>query len=150
MKIAILLPRRRGLAEKLPGAPPSRPPQEQPSQPPRARRHSSDFEAENGIVFQFSGFPRVSTAEPTWSDLSGGRLLAEVKFVANENGYQPESSPLPWPPPSPPIPRSPRPDRFARLEDEADKQRKEGNAGELRQASIFTKDRETKEIGVSE
>ncbi|XP_037804104.1 cuticle protein AMP4-like [Penaeus monodon] len=85
--------------------------------------HSSDFEAENGIVFQFSG----KEAEDGGANMVGyfaypqeDGSLAEVKFVANENGFQPESSLLPVAPAFPhPIPQFVLDQiEFARLEDE--------------------------------
>ncbi|XP_063596097.1 cuticle protein AM/CP1114-like [Penaeus indicus] len=60
--------------------------------------HSSDFEAENGIVFQFSGSEGVNGGANmigTFSYPLEDGSLAEVKFVADENGFQPESSLLP-------------------------------------------------------
>ncbi|XP_037804093.1 cuticle protein AMP4-like [Penaeus monodon] len=85
--------------------------------------HSSDFEAENGIVFQFSG----KEAEDGGANMVGyfaypqeDGSLAEVKFVADENGFQPESSLLPVAPAFPhPIPQFVLDQiEFARLEDE--------------------------------
>ncbi|XP_037804115.1 cuticle protein AMP4-like [Penaeus monodon] len=85
--------------------------------------HSSDFEAENGIVFQFSG----KEAEEGGANMVGyfaypqeDGSLAEVKFVADENGFQPESSLLPVAPAFPhPIPQFVLDQiEFARLEDE--------------------------------
>ncbi|XP_037804003.1 cuticle protein AMP4-like [Penaeus monodon] len=85
--------------------------------------HSSDFEAENGIVFQFSGSEGVNGGANmigTFSYPQEDGSLAEVKFVANENGYQPESSLLPVAPAFPhPIPQFVLDQiEFARLEDE--------------------------------
>ncbi|XP_042870907.1 cuticle protein AMP4-like isoform X2 [Penaeus japonicus] len=85
--------------------------------------HSSDFEAENGIVFQMSG----AEGDEGGANMVGyfaypqeDGSLAEVKFVANENGYQPESSLLPVAPAFPhPIPQFVLDQiEFARLEDE--------------------------------
>ncbi|XP_037804080.1 cuticle protein AMP4-like [Penaeus monodon] len=85
--------------------------------------HSSDFEAENGIVFQFSG----KEAEEGGANMVGyfaypqeDGSLAEVKFVADENGFQPESSLLPVAPAFPhPIPQFVLDQiEFARFEDE--------------------------------
>ncbi|XP_069983038.1 cuticle protein AMP4-like [Penaeus vannamei] len=91
--------------------------------PDESGAHSSDFEAENGIVFQFSG----KEAEEGGANMVGyfaypqeDGSLAEVKFVADENGFQPESSLLPVAPAFPhPIPQFVLDQiEFARLEDE--------------------------------
>ncbi|XP_037804043.1 cuticle protein AMP4-like [Penaeus monodon] len=85
--------------------------------------HSSDFEAANGIVFQFSGSEGVaggSNMVGSWSYPLEDGTVASFKFVANENGYQPESSLLPVAPAFPhPIPQFVLDQiEFARLEDE--------------------------------
>ncbi|XP_064089150.1 cuticle protein AMP4-like [Macrobrachium nipponense] len=85
--------------------------------------HSSDFEAENGIVFQFSGSEGVlggANMIGSWSYPQADGTLAEVTFVADENGFQPQSSLLPVAPAFPhPIPQFVLDQiEFARLEDE--------------------------------
>ncbi|XP_066983730.1 cuticle protein AMP4-like [Macrobrachium rosenbergii] len=85
--------------------------------------HSSDFEAENGIVFQFSGSEGVlggANMIGSWSYPQADGTLAEVSFVADENGFQPQSSLLPVAPAFPhPIPQFVLDQiEFARLEDE--------------------------------
>ncbi|XP_063612542.1 cuticle protein AM/CP1114-like [Penaeus indicus] len=70
--------------------------------------HSFDFETENGINFHVSGSQGATGGANSIGDWSyplpdGG--VASFKFVANENGYQPESSLLPVAPAFPhPIP----------------------------------------------
>ncbi|XP_037805133.1 cuticle protein AMP4-like isoform X2 [Penaeus monodon] len=126
MKIAILLALAAvALAEKLPGAAPPVIAILRSSQvnPDELGAHSSDFEAENGIVFQFSGSEGVNGGANMVGSFSYPQedgSLAEVKFVANENGYQPESSLLPVAPAFPhPIPQFVLDQiEFARLEDE--------------------------------
>ncbi|XP_047483162.1 cuticle protein AM1274-like [Penaeus chinensis] len=86
--------------------------------------HSSDFEAANGIVFQFSGSEGVaggSNMVGSWSYPQEDGTVASFKFVADENGFQPESSLLPVAPAFPhPIPQFVLDQiEFARLEDEA-------------------------------
>ncbi|KAK8728614.1 hypothetical protein OTU49_009048, partial [Cherax quadricarinatus] len=70
--------------------------------------HSSDFEAENGIKFQFSGSQGTSggaTMVGVYSYPLQDGSIAEVTFVADENGYQPQSDLLPVAPAFPhPIP----------------------------------------------
>ncbi|XP_066983731.1 cuticle protein AMP4-like [Macrobrachium rosenbergii] len=93
--------------------------------------HSSDFEAENGIVFQFSGSEGVlggANMIGSWSYPQADGTLAEVSFVADENGFQPQSSLLPVAPAFPhPIPQFVLDQiEFARLEDE--RRAKEGVA----------------------
>ncbi|XP_064089675.1 cuticle protein AMP4-like [Macrobrachium nipponense] len=85
--------------------------------------HSSDFEAENGIVFQFSGSEGAlggANMIGSWSYPQADGTLAEVTFVADENGFQPQSSLLPVAPAFPhPIPQFVLDQiEFARLEDE--------------------------------
>ncbi|XP_066983869.1 cuticle protein AMP4-like [Macrobrachium rosenbergii] len=92
--------------------------------------HSSDFEAENGIVFQFSGSQGLtggSNMIGSWSYPQADGTLAEVSFVADENGFQPQSSLLPVAPAFPhPIPQFVLDQiEFARLERE--RQEREGN-----------------------
>ncbi|XP_042206577.1 cuticle protein AMP1A-like [Homarus americanus] len=71
--------------------------------------HSSDFEAENGIKFQFSGSQGAtggSNMIGSWSYLQEDGSLATVQFVADENGFQPQSDLLPVAPAFPhPIPQ---------------------------------------------
>ncbi|KAK3858353.1 hypothetical protein Pcinc_035455 [Petrolisthes cinctipes] len=62
-----------------------------------------DFETENGIVVNV-----VGNLGPQGQNMQGGfrfplpdGTLAEVRYVANENGFQPESSLLPTPHPLP-------------------------------------------------
>ncbi|XP_063600714.1 cuticle protein AMP4-like [Penaeus indicus] len=126
MKIAILLALTAvALADKLPGAAPPVIAILRSSQvnPDELGAHSSDFEAENGIVFQFSGSEGAAGGANMVGSFSYPQedgSLAEVKFVANENGYQPESSLLPVAPAFPhPIPQFVLDQiEFARLEDE--------------------------------
>ncbi|XP_064089141.1 cuticle protein AMP4-like [Macrobrachium nipponense] len=92
--------------------------------------HSSDFEAENGIVFQFSGSEGAtggSNMIGSYSYPQEDGSLATVSFVANENGYQPQSDLLPVAPAFPhPIPQFVLDQiEFARLEDE--RKAREGN-----------------------
>ncbi|XP_042206613.1 cuticle protein AMP1A-like [Homarus americanus] len=86
--------------------------------------HSSDFEAENGIKFQFAGNEGVgggSNMAGSWSYLKEDGSVATVQFVADENGFQPQSDLLPVAPAFPhPIPQFVLDQiEFARLEDEA-------------------------------
>ena len=71
--------------------------------------HSSDFEAGNGIKFAQSGSEGVTGGANivgSFSYTQDDGSLAEVKYVANENGFQPESSLLPVAPAFPhPIPQ---------------------------------------------
>ena len=85
--------------------------------------HSSDFEAGNGIVFTMSGSEGATGGANivgSYSYTQDDGSLAEVKYVANENGFQPESSLLPVAPAFPhPIPQFVRDQiEFARIEDE--------------------------------
>ncbi|XP_064089674.1 cuticle protein AMP4-like [Macrobrachium nipponense] len=85
--------------------------------------HSSDFEAENGIVFQFSGSEGAlggANMIGSWSYPLEDGSIASVSFVADENGFQPQSSLLPVAPAFPhPIPQFVLDQiEFARLEDE--------------------------------
>ncbi|XP_027236914.2 cuticle protein AM/CP1114 [Penaeus vannamei] len=70
--------------------------------------HSFDFETENGISFHVSGSQGATGGANSigdWSYPLGDGSKADFKFVANENGYQPESSLLPVAPAFPhPIP----------------------------------------------
>ncbi|XP_066983729.1 cuticle protein AMP4-like [Macrobrachium rosenbergii] len=85
--------------------------------------HSSDFEAENGIIFQFSGSEGAlggANMIGSWSYPLEDGSIASVSFVADENGFQPQSSLLPVAPEFPhPIPQFVLDQiEFARLEDE--------------------------------
>ncbi|XP_066983867.1 cuticle protein AMP4-like [Macrobrachium rosenbergii] len=85
--------------------------------------HSSDFEAENGIVVQFSGSEGATGGANMIGSFSYPQedgSLATVSFVADENGYQPQSDLLPVAPAFPhPIPQFVLDQiEFARLEDE--------------------------------
>ncbi|XP_068206658.1 cuticle protein AMP1A-like isoform X2 [Palaemon carinicauda] len=73
-------------------------------------RFSVDFEAENGIVFSQSGSPDgpegavVKAGQYSYTAPDG--TLVEVKYVADENGFQPQSDLLPVAPEFPhPIPQ---------------------------------------------
>merc|ERR1719187_881003 len=66
--------------------------------------HSSHFESGNGIKFHFSGSEGLTGGANvigSYSYPQADGTLAEVTFVANENGFQPESSLLPVAPASP-------------------------------------------------
>ncbi|XP_068249104.1 cuticle protein AMP4-like isoform X1 [Palaemon carinicauda] len=85
--------------------------------------HSSDFESANGIIFQFSGSEGVlggANMIGSYSYPQEDGTLASVSFVADENGFQPQSSLLPVAPAFPhPIPQFVLDQiEFARLEDE--------------------------------
>ncbi|XP_064089153.1 cuticle protein AM/CP1114-like [Macrobrachium nipponense] len=85
--------------------------------------HNSDFEAENGIEVHISGSQGESGGANvigSWSYPLEDGSKAEFKFVADENGYQPESDLLPVAPHFPhPIPQFVLDQiEFARLEDE--------------------------------
>ncbi|XP_068249116.1 cuticle protein AMP4-like [Palaemon carinicauda] len=85
--------------------------------------HSSDFEAENGIKFEFSGSEGAeggSNMIGSYSYPLEDGSIASVSFVANENGFQPQSDLLPVAPEFPyPIPQFVLDQiEFARLEDE--------------------------------
>ncbi|XP_045585250.2 cuticle protein AMP4 [Procambarus clarkii] len=71
--------------------------------------HSSDFEAENGIKFQFSGSQGAeggANMVGVYSYPLEDGSIAEVTFKADENGYQPQSDLLPVAPAFPhPIPQ---------------------------------------------
>ncbi|XP_045585191.1 cuticle protein AMP4-like isoform X2 [Procambarus clarkii] len=71
--------------------------------------HSSDFEADNGIKVQLSGSEGAaggSNMAGSWSYPQEDGSIASVKFVADENGYQPQSDLLPVAPGFPhPIPQ---------------------------------------------
>ncbi|XP_071521450.1 cuticle protein AMP4-like [Panulirus ornatus] len=71
--------------------------------------HSSDFEAQNGIQFQFSGHEGTeggSSMAGSWSYPQEDGSVASVQFVADVNGYQPQSDLLPVAPAFPhPIPQ---------------------------------------------
>ncbi|XP_063596102.1 cuticle protein AMP4-like [Penaeus indicus] len=86
--------------------------------------HSTQFEAENGIVFAVAGSEGAAggaNAAGSWSYPLEDGSVASVRFVADENGFQPESSLLPVAPAFPhPIPQFVLDQiEFARLEDEA-------------------------------
>ncbi|XP_068206672.1 cuticle protein AM/CP1114-like [Palaemon carinicauda] len=73
-------------------------------------RFNVEFEAENGIHFAKSGSPDaangavIQAGQYSYTAPDGTEVL--VKFVANENGYQPESNLLPVAPEFPhPIPQ---------------------------------------------
>ncbi|XP_042870902.1 cuticle protein AM/CP1114-like [Penaeus japonicus] len=92
--------------------------------------HSFDFEAENGIEFHVSGSQGATGGANSigdWSYPLPDGSTAEFKFVANENGYQPESSLLPVAPAFP----HPIPDFVMRQIEFAEQQR----AAEARQSS---------------
>ncbi|XP_071521900.1 cuticle protein AMP4-like [Panulirus ornatus] len=70
----------------------------QQHEPDAEGSHSSDFEAENGIKFQFSGSQGVeggSNMVGVYSYPMDDGTVAEVSFVADENGFQPQSNLLP-------------------------------------------------------
>ncbi|XP_069176009.1 cuticle protein AMP4-like isoform X2 [Procambarus clarkii] len=71
--------------------------------------HSFDFEAENGIKMHVSGNLGENGGENSighWSYPLEDGSIAFLKFVADENGYQPESDLLPVAPEFPhPIPQ---------------------------------------------
>ncbi|XP_027236913.1 cuticle protein AM/CP1114 [Penaeus vannamei] len=93
--------------------------------------HSFDFESENGIVFHVSGSQGATGGANSigdWSYPLPDGSLAEVKFVANENGYQPESSLLPVAPAFP----HPIPDFVLRQIEFAEQQRAAEARGNLR------------------
>ncbi|XP_037805085.1 cuticle protein AM/CP1114-like [Penaeus monodon] len=92
--------------------------------------HSFDFETENGISFHMSGSQGPTGGANSigdWSYPLGDGSTAEFKFVADENGYQPESSLLPVAPAFP----HPIPDFVLRQIEFAEQQR----AAEARQGS---------------
>nr|XP_027236912.1 cuticle protein AM/CP1114-like [Penaeus vannamei] len=92
--------------------------------------HSFDFETENGISFHMSGSQGPAGGANSigdWSYPLGDGSTAEFKFVADENGYQPESSLLPVAPAFP----HPIPDFVLRQIEFAEQQR----AAEARQKS---------------
>ncbi|KAK4325565.1 hypothetical protein Pmani_003852 [Petrolisthes manimaculis] len=86
--------------------------------------HSSDFEADNGIAFKFSGSEGVTGGANhvgEYSYLLEDGTVAKVTYVADENGFQPQSDLLPVAPLNPhPMPQHAI-DQIekARLEDEA-------------------------------
>nr|XP_053649628.1 cuticle protein AMP4-like [Cherax quadricarinatus] len=66
--------------------------------PDAAGAHSSNFEAENGIHFEVSGKEGVDGGSNMAGSLSYPQedgSVASVQFVADENGYQPQSDLLP-------------------------------------------------------
>ncbi|XP_037805165.1 cuticle protein AMP4-like [Penaeus monodon] len=85
--------------------------------------HNFEFESGNGIVFQEAGQEGVAggaTRVGSFSYPQEDGSLVEVKFVADEKGFQPESSLLPVAPAFPhPVPQFVLDQiEFARLEDE--------------------------------
>ncbi|XP_068249132.1 cuticle protein AMP4-like isoform X2 [Palaemon carinicauda] len=85
--------------------------------------HNSDFEAANGIEVHISGSQGENGGANvigSWSYVQDDGTIASLKFVADENGYQPESDLLPVAPHFPhPIPQFVLDQiEFARLEDE--------------------------------
>ncbi|XP_069982933.1 cuticle protein AMP4-like [Penaeus vannamei] len=126
MKIALLLVLAAvAAADKLPFAsPPVAILRSAQLNPDEFGAHSTEFEAENGIVFQVAGSEGVAggaNAAGSWSYPLEDGSVASVRFVADENGFQPESSLLPVAPAFPhPIPQFVLDQiEFARLEDEA-------------------------------
>ncbi|XP_069176055.1 cuticle protein AMP4-like isoform X2 [Procambarus clarkii] len=81
----------------------------QQANPDELGAHSSDFEADNGIKVQLSGSEGAaggSNMAGSWSYPQEDGSIASVKFVADENGFQPESDLLPVAPEFPhPIPQ---------------------------------------------
>ncbi|XP_066983866.1 cuticle protein AMP4-like [Macrobrachium rosenbergii] len=126
MKIAVLLALVAvSCADKLPltNLPPVAIVRSNQVNPDALGAHSSDFEAENGIVFQFSGSEGATGGSNMIGSFSYPQedgSLASVSFVADENGYQPQSDLLPVAPAFPhPIPQFVLDQiEFARLEDE--------------------------------
>nr|XP_045585567.1 cuticle protein AMP4-like isoform X1 [Procambarus clarkii]XP_045585568.1 cuticle protein AMP4-like isoform X2 [Procambarus clarkii] len=92
--------------------------------------HSSDFEADNGIKVQLSGSEGAaggSNMAGSWSYPQEDGSIASVKFVADENGFQPESDLLPVAPEFPhPIPQFVL-DQIAFAEEERKRKEREGN-----------------------
>ncbi|XP_042208955.1 cuticle protein AMP4-like [Homarus americanus] len=91
--------------------------------------HSSDFEAENGIQFQFSGSQGATGGANMVGHysypLEDGKVV-EVQFVADENGFQPQSDLLPVAPAFPhPIPQFVL-DQIAFAEAERERKAREG------------------------
>ncbi|XP_066983738.1 cuticle protein AM/CP1114-like [Macrobrachium rosenbergii] len=85
--------------------------------------HNSDWETENGIEVHISGSQGPTGGANvigSWSYPQDDGSVANLKFVADENGYQPESDLLPVAPHFPhPIPQFVLDQiEFARLEDE--------------------------------
>ncbi|XP_066944549.1 endocuticle structural glycoprotein SgAbd-1-like [Macrobrachium rosenbergii] len=73
-------------------------------------RYSAEFEAENGIVFAQAGSPEGANGAVVkvgrYSYTAPDGTLVEVKYVADENGFQPQSDLLPVAPEFPhPIPQ---------------------------------------------
>ncbi|KAK3893191.1 hypothetical protein Pcinc_002993 [Petrolisthes cinctipes] len=113
-------------AEKLPGAPVPVVAILRNSQvnPDVLGAHSSDFEAENGIAFKFSGSEGLTGGANhvgEYSYILEDGTVAKVTYVADENGFQPLSDLLPVAPLNPhPMPQHAI-DQIekARIEDEA-------------------------------
>ncbi|XP_042241695.1 cuticle protein AM1159-like [Homarus americanus] len=62
------------------------------------------FEADNGISMSVSGTPGAegqSNMQGVYSFILPDGTIAEIRFIANENGFQPESPLLPTPHPLP-------------------------------------------------
>ncbi|XP_027236919.2 cuticle protein AMP4 [Penaeus vannamei] len=111
-----------GEGAPLQGPPVNLPPSNQIS-PDSAGARRSDLEAANGIVFHFSGSEGVADGgnlAGIWRYPLEDGSVASFKFVADEDGFQPESSLLPVAPAFPhPIPQFAIDQiEFARLEDE--------------------------------
>ncbi|XP_045585572.1 cuticle protein AMP4 [Procambarus clarkii] len=92
--------------------------------------HSFDFEAENGIKMHVSGNLGENGGENSighWSYPLEDGSIAFLKFVADENGYQPESDLLPVAPEFPhPIPQFVL-DQIAFAEAERERKAREGH-----------------------
>ncbi|XP_053649435.1 cuticle protein AM1274 [Cherax quadricarinatus] len=85
------------VADKL-AAPPVLIVRSQQVDPDATGAHSSDFESENGIKFQVSGSQGAnggSNMIGSWSYPQEDGSVVSVQFVADENGYQPQSDQLP-------------------------------------------------------
>ncbi|XP_064089677.1 cuticle protein AM/CP1114-like [Macrobrachium nipponense] len=113
------------LADKAPGANPKFAAILKNDQhaPDEFGNHNSDWETENGIEVHISGSQGATGGANvigSWSYTQDDGSVANLKFVADENGYQPESDLLPVAPHFPhPIPQFVLDQiEFARLEDE--------------------------------
>nr|XP_045585566.1 cuticle protein AM1274-like [Procambarus clarkii] len=119
------------VADKLPiNTPPVAILRSQQVNPDELGAHSSDFEAENGIKVQFSGSETATGGARlvgSYSYPQEDGSLATVEFVADENGYQPQSDLLPVAPEFPhPIPQFVL-DQIAFAEEERKRKEREGN-----------------------